>query len=441
MPSARLQLAIPLLGLAFTAPLLAQNEHESKATRQESGFDALCAIESPAVPTRQFDPRRLVVDAAVTPEQELESIAAALSEPAVQGWGWRRIYDEDVQGRLALFPWRFGVEPTDVAGWPAVESAAAQLLEVVVAEGSAFASTANNTHAQLLEVLLLDLSGHRAEADERLGSMTITYRGCGNCREGREDSLASARAVLAERSGQIEIAIDLLEESLSDDYNPAVQLSSDAEAARYGLLQLLGGRADRGVCVLQRLVDLRPGTPGAEVARAALEQIGALRVPTAERLRTLYLDASDVHKELRALAIAALGAHRFRESYAALLEAQLAGERGALAALARLRDERCRELFELTLAHKDTDDVATALEGLDGLEGGARGYVASALRSQQRFHGDGRYHGRYRLDKALRSICGGGPDQADVLDATTEQYFADWFAWLSAHGLGEFGPP
>jgi hypothetical protein len=65
-------------------------------------------------------------------------------------------------------------------------------------------------------------------------------------------------------------------------------LTDDASLARLGLLMLQSGRPE-GACVLQLVADLDPDTPGAEVARSALTQIGALRESTPERLIRVYV--------------------------------------------------------------------------------------------------------------------------------------------------------
>jgi len=67
-------------------------------------------------------------------------------------------------------------------------------------------------------------------------------------------------------------------------------LGDDTAATRLGLLLYTTGREIDGLGVLQQVVDLMPGTHGAEVATAVLEQAGALRAPTAEHLRSIYLD-------------------------------------------------------------------------------------------------------------------------------------------------------
>lgn len=431
----RMCLGLLLACIVQNAPDPAATRRAEKRERQLSALATACDLEPPLPLARPFDPRQLHVETAVSAKEELEQLAVILREAeslvAQDARATYLISRGRLAERLALFPWRFGLSPGNVAGWDAVAAGAGRVLSHMTAQGQ---PREQDDWGRLLQAQLLDACGRRDQSEALLDGFITHGTGCGNCNEGREDALALARSVLAERRGQLEEAVLLLGDGLCDDYGFGLHLD-DAHVTRFGLLLLATGDAELGPCLLQRVVDLCPRTPGAEVARAALEQVGALRPPTFERLRALYVDAPEDRSRFKSRAVRALGDHGFPESYAYLLQARLDGDDEALAGLARLGDERCRELFELTLRVKDVRDVITALEGLDALEGGARSYVREALRSVRLFHGDDRFIGSAWLDKPLRRICGGGPDPAAALSKDPAEFFDSWSTWLEANGL------
>jgi len=433
------------LGLGLLLACIVQNSpstadraaawREEKLERQVSALATACDLE-PALPlARPFDPRKLHVETAVSASEELEQLAGILREAeSLVSRDPKATYPISrgrVAERLALFPWRFGVSPHDVAGWDAVAAGAGRVLSYMAAQGQ---PGERDDWGRLLQAQLLDVCGRRDESEALLDSFVTHGTGCGNCTAGRNDGLALARSVLAERRGQLDQAVLLLGDALCDDYGFGLRLD-DAHVTRFGLLLLATGNAELGSCLLQRVVDLCPRTPGAEVARAALDQVGALRPPTFERLRALYVDVPEAEARFKSQAVRALGEHGFPESYAFLLQARLDGDDTALAALARLGDERCRELFEYTLRVKDVSEVLTALDGLELLDGGARPYVREALLSVRLFHGDDRFIGDAWLDKPLRRICGGGPDPEAALGGKPAEFFDSWLAWLEVNGL------
>jgi len=151
-------------------------------------------------------------------------------------------------------------------------------------------------YERLFRWQLLRLAGREAEAADVLDSLDARVRatpGCFNCIAWDEGQLLLRRSEVAEARGEWSRAADLLRQGLgAGAYTGWLNLSDVSSVTRLGLLLVHQARPE-GVALLQLVVDLLPGTPGAELARAALIQVGALREATPERIRRVYVDGLD----------------------------------------------------------------------------------------------------------------------------------------------------
>ncbi len=173
-----------------------------------------------------------------------------------------------------------------------------------------------------------------------------------------------------------------------------------------------------------RLIDLHPGTPDAAVATARLQLHGAFEPPSSERLRTYMVDPN-----YREDAIAALGMHRFADSYEWLLHFMPpVGDgdfRAVCSGLGDLGDRRAITVLQGSIDGKDAVDLRAVLWAL--LRLGDVTHASRILRniSQQ---ADGLSDS---LDAELTRAFGGGPDVSSsttrgVDDRRTASMWAEW---------------
>ena len=443
-----------LIGIGWTPPKVRPQQRLPTADeRERQAFDELRERVQPRTPTRPLALHSLHVETSVTPaaellalRDELLALVANLDRGAAyQSW----TQSADISGRLTLFPWRFRIAPRELDAWDELSLAAEAVLDRV--EGRAEPTlilSETDSYAQLLRCLLLELAGRSEESTTALAAVEV-HHWCGNCAAGRQAVVARSRSEAAERRGETAEALALLSSTLIDPFGfgSAMDAVDPVTCTRTALLFAQTGRDADAVLLFQLVADLQPGTPSAEVAHAALVQMGAWIEPSGERLEAAYIvrregepDRSPRVRQ-RQLALAALGHVAGEAAFDRLAAACEEGQAGALAGLAERRDERARPYFERALAEGTADQLETALRGLQGLEGGARAAVRPMLVRLAQPGGRWCFFNEVSLDGLLRAICGGGPELRAVDQLKPEDLADAWLGRLAAHAPGEGAPP
>ncbi len=392
-----------------------------------------CAGQAMPAISRPFDPAALHVEATTTPEAQMVELLAMLRDAAATFRREPRHIDsgQDLARALALFPWRFGLDARRQAGWQALADEARRVLEDVEADPARLPLDGRDSYAELFRVQLLQLAGRDDEAAERLARLEVRHM-CGNCAAERTAVVNRRRSEAAERRGDVAEALALLESTVASPFGMGSRLGHDSDAARLGLLLLLAGRDTDGACVLQQAVDLFPGSPGAEVARAALGQLGALREPTPERLKVIYLDGLPEHDFRRRMAQQAMPAlPDTRGAFEILCDDARAGDLVALRSLAALRDPRARPLLQETLSTADRVNLVwEAALGLHAL-GDGQAPLEAALRRLADEQDLGGWMAAGELDEGLRRLLGDGPATVATDRAAVAAMARAWLAWLA----------
>jgi hypothetical protein len=314
---------------------------------------------------------------------------------------------QQIAGPLVLFPWRFHSDPRSYAEFRPLSEHAALLLGQIDAPASSLAVIEHDIGGQLFRWLLLELSGRRAEAEERLATLEVKCDGCcGNAVEDMLREIDQCRVYAAAMRGDDRTALALLERVENEWFGPALEAVDDASPALLGLLLLEAGRNQEGVSMLQRLVDLSPASTCGVVARAALTQVGALREPEMDRLLASYVDGRAVHRP---------------------------DQTRAYVAIAALRDARARPLFERTLRRSEVSTLIwESAWGLLALDPADRRPLLRALQRLRMDHNPWNDLGHDSLDARLRAFAGDGP----ILDADadrTADVALQWQRWLATH--------
>ena len=443
-----------LVGIGWTPPKFRpQQQPPTAQERERQAFDELRERVQPRVPTRALSRRSLHVESSVTPHaellalrDELLALVANLDRGANYAtWG----QSEEISERLALFPWRYGHEPREVEAWEDLSLAAELVLDrVECRQPPELVLAEKDSYAQLLRCLLLELAGRTAEADTALESVEV-HHFCGNCAAGRLAVVDRRRSEAAERRGETEQALELLRKWLIDPFGfgSAMDAADPVTCTRCALLFAQTGRDADAAALFQLIADLRPDTPSAAIARAALQQMDAWIEPTPERLESLYIaTAADedqrsprlIHKRLALVALA----HVDREAaFTRLSAAYDAGEKGALEGLVELRDERAKPYFDRALTQGEADQFEAALRGLAELEGGARAAVAPMLRRLEVPSREFCFFDQAGLDARLRAICGGGPELRGFDRIKHEDLARSWLDWLRLHAPSDADDP
>ncbi|HEX5010109.1 MAG TPA: hypothetical protein VFY71_06890 [Planctomycetota bacterium] len=269
-----------------------------------------CSIDPPPPAVHPFDRSALVVESAVSAEREAQDLRAELLDAerklkqpdSFDAWS----IEEDIDQRRTLYVVRFGKDACKLPEWKAIADDAARILAEMEALDPPPVDWHADSYAATFRVLLLDLAGRSDEAARAL-SVARASHWCGNCLAGRQAELDARRSEAAERRGDMPAALVFLDRARSSPFTFSVPAA--ATDARHGLLMLDAGRESSGICLLQRVVDLFPKSAGAEVARAALLQMGALRQPNESRIRAMYVDGRAENNPLRMLALEALSPH------------------------------------------------------------------------------------------------------------------------------------
>jgi hypothetical protein len=406
---------------------------------RQRAFDALCARVEALPAQRPFNRLMLRPRPLLTADEELVALRRELLDAEQRlrrdaGKCWQ--HADDLAERVAVFPWRYGQDPRELDGWAPLRDEARRLVADLEHDPPELTLDTRDSYAALFRAQLLELAGRTAEADEALAQVEI-HHFCGNCAGGRQVVVDRRRSEAAERRGDGAAAVQLLKAASSLPYDGWVlDLEHDISLARLGLLELQSGHDAEGLCLLQLLVELRPATPGAELARAALTQVGALREPTAERLQQAWIDGAAAKDACRVRAVRALAALPAGDAFERLAELRRQGDVTALAALADLRDERARPIFESVLLDGELTSAPDALRGLHALEGGARQHLRPLLQRIADAH-EPRGASRLRaIDGVLRDVCAGGP-LPDGAELTQGPSFARaWLAWLDQQWWG-----
>ena len=266
-----------------------------------------CDIDPPVLTASAFDRSALAVNDAVASGQELALLHDQLGtfeEQLRSGDFWEAFATStDFEERRALFAVRFGGEPAALDAWQPVRDGARRMLAEVSAGKLSLGDWTSDSNAALMRVMLLDVAGQTEEAEQALAAIRVQHS-CGNCASERSGRLDDRRSEAAERRGDAPAALAFYDVSaparfFGQAFHPLPRAAHDA---RVGLLMLEAGRRWEAVCLLQQVVDLRPGTPGADVARRALDQIGSLRERDSARLRRVYIDGRRPDDLLRKLA-------------------------------------------------------------------------------------------------------------------------------------------
>lgn len=442
-----------LLGIGWTpAKVQPQQQASTAGERERQAFDELRERVQPRAPTRPLARRSLRVETSVTPDAELLALRdelLALVANLDRGANYATwTQSEEISERLALFPWRFGIEPRDAGAWDDLALAAEQVLDRVEGrQDPELKLSETDSYAQLLRCLLLELAGRTDDAATALEAVEV-HHFCGNCAAGRRAVVDRRRSEAAERRGETEKAVELLRKTLIDpyDFGSAMDAADPVTCTRCALLFAQTGREADAVALFQLVADLRPETPSAAVARAALRQMDAWIEPTVERLESVYIATAQnddsrsprlVHKRL---ALAALAHLDRAAAFARLAAAYDAGDESALDGMVELRDERARPYFERALGQGGAERFETALRGLQELDGGARPAVGRMLgrlaEPPREFH----FVDTAALDARLRAICGGGPELSGFDRMKSEDLARAWLDWLRAHSPDEAAP-
>ncbi|MGQ0553411.1 MAG: hypothetical protein ACT4PU_09345 [Planctomycetota bacterium] len=408
---------------------------------------------APKPALRPLDLVGLRAQTQVTAAEELQAMLAdlqAVRERQQRGANRGSIEaGEDAAKRLALFRWRFGIDAPLAVGWEAVAAEARELLAEAAAplpDGGepAFRLNEESDYDAQLRALLLELAGEVDEARERLAGVQVSSW-CGTCAGGRSVVLRQRRSEATLRKGEAREALALREDPSNrslfwgDDLDVFVREAH--EDVWLGVLRLAHGQAEDGVLMLQQVVDLFPATAAGEIARAALEQVGALIEPSIERLQRVYLDSFDPDAKPRQEeaywqlqpALEALGRYGASGNSAAFerLSAEWArGEGAALRGLSALGAEAARPIFEEVLQRSDVESMTAALEGLRALPGGLlREDVETALRSLRHSERGGG-SALADIDELLRSRFGDGPDLRTLDKMKSHEFGRVWLDWL-----------
>jgi hypothetical protein len=203
------------------------------------------------------------------------------------------------------------------------------------------------------------------------------------------------------------------------------------------VLLLLAGRDAEGVGMLQQVVDLHPRTAEADVAAAALAQVGAPRETTPQRLRTVYILPLGRRDPRRRAALDRLVAGRegaTAREFDDLVDACLAGDLAAWKQLATVHDMRASELLHEGL--RSSEKIAIIVEAARGLfarEGSEVPLAEAVARIDDELFLQGPYTGA-ELDAALRPLTGEGP--ALATDPAPDLHVAAraWRTWLASCG-------
>jgi len=267
-----------------------------------------CEIEPPLPLKQPFDRAALVVPSSTTADAEAEALRVRLGEAehALRKCDWWTAWrgEEEIDERRTLFATRFGTTLAATAAGRAMSDDAARLLASIERGDVDAGDVEQDSYAALFRVLLLDLAGRGDEATAAL-TAARAHHWCGNCAAERDGKIQERRSEAAERRGDGPAALAFLDLARQSKFGFPVWPRAMTDT-RHGLLMLEAGRDWTGTCLLQRVVDLFPGTPGAEVSRAVLQQVGALREPEPERIRRLYVEGREERDPLRKLAEAAL---------------------------------------------------------------------------------------------------------------------------------------
>ncbi len=415
----------------------AQREARWKRERAEA-FDALCVRVDALPAQRPFDRSAMRPEPPIAATEELALLlrelqaAEALFRRDMSWQCWN--HSRELAERLALFPWRFGKDPREVDGWAPIAAAANRLLADAEATPPALAFHLEDSYAALFRAQLLDLAGRRAEADKALADVRV-QAWCGNCAAERTGVVKSRRAEAAEAHGDPVQALSLLDDCVSSFFDShRLNIGNDIMLARYGLLMLQGGREAEGRCVLQLVAELRPGTPGAEVARAALLQMGALREPTLERLSLIWIDGAEERDPYRTAAVCAIASLQIPDAFERLAARRKAGDKAALAGLIALHDERTRPILESELYEGDLGAAQAAFSGLHALDGTAESYLRPFLERLAAPRGAPGLLDIGALDESLRAFCGDGPVLGRDEQFKDAPFAQAWLAWLAEQG-------
>jgi hypothetical protein len=267
-----------------------------------------CEIEPPLPMKQRFDRAELDVPGSVTADDEADALRARFGEAEValrdcDAWkAWR--LGEEIDQRRSLFSTRFGIRLEATAAGAAMTDDAARLLGSIERGDLDAGDPAQDSYAALFRVLLLDLAGRGDEATGALAAVRARSW-CGNCYIERDHIIQERRSEAAERRGDSAAALAFLDLARRSSFG-FPEWPRAMTDTRHGLLMLEADSDWFGTCLLQRVVDLFPGTPGADVSRAALQQVGAFREPEPERIRRLYIEGREERDPLRMLAQEAL---------------------------------------------------------------------------------------------------------------------------------------
>jgi hypothetical protein len=251
-----------------------------------------CELHVPTIPQCDFHRAEMVVVTQVSAEQEVRLLHGLLSAAermlsAIDASNaWNQVVT--LERRRAIFPLRFGRDPRSVAGWQAISDDAARMLAEIAAGHLALGTRADRCDAAMFQATLLDLAGRTEEAERAIAGVVV---------EGSPMRLGllaarlnERRSEFAERRGDPAVAREYLAASRASLKQVTAGFPRDVPETRFGIFLLAQQSESEGICLLQQIVDLMPTSPGAEVARAALLQAGALRPPEAERFRRMYID-------------------------------------------------------------------------------------------------------------------------------------------------------
>lgn len=389
--------------------------------------------------TQILDHASLHVDSQARPESVLSDLADMLRSVAARDQDGNVSINGSLAGEisasLALFPWRFGSDPREQPGWGALLEEARRMLADVEADPARLPLDEEDSSEELIRILLLDVAGRSNEAATRLERVQVHHY-CGNCAAARQAAVERRRSEMAERRGDLGEALERALAAIEGDSYMGRHLGTDAEATRLGMLLLQLGRSDEGLCVLQQVVDLSPGTAGAEVARAVLSRSGALRDPTRERLQAVYVDGLGRWDSRRPVAeFLARPPEPDLSSFERLVADARFGDLEAVRRLAALGDVRGREVFvELLERGQRVNLVWEAALGLHALGEGDMP-IRSALVRLAEEPDLGGWMASRDLDLSAREVLGDGP-RPDALPATLREAASAWLAWLDQRSGG-----
>lgn len=329
--------------------------------------------------------------------------------------------------KLAVFEMRLGGPPDGVTGWSQLQAKAKSLLP-------RFKQLSQST-GDLTDVseycCLLAISGKPDAALKELDS-TPLFSDCWRWAAHLFVSRAREKSRIHQRAGRYAEALASQEEAME---NLGPHSGDDLLYTRYAFLLEKKGRVKKAIPQYQRVCDLYPDSECCEVARAALDNLGALVAPSAKRFVDTYLTGRD-YTEDRQFAIAALAEHKLPGALEALggrLEgAQDWETSNILYALGNLGDKRAvpllRGFVESGYSDSSLDDLSLpALKSLGAL--GDRSQVVWYLKKIKSTKGRDYFSWE---NNVLRKIHGGGPEISDkqLVDNTL---FADaWLEWLGA---------